>query len=129
MRALIVGNDIPCRQAVAALLRSMGFEVSAVRSACEARWLLSMSSPEVVVLNLRLPGGSGVEVLQFVRQLDLPVSVALIAATNDPKLMEAIKLRPETVLAHPLELGALRGWLSRALERDSQERWTPTETP
>ena len=121
MRALIVEDDALSRRAMVRLLKSMGLEVSWAHSVCEARWVLLTSPPKLVILDLLLPDGSGVEVLRLIRQQELNVNVAVLSTGGDRKLIEAIELRPETVFQKPVDLQAMRGWLNGMLERESTQ--------
>ena len=129
MRALVVEGDPTNRRKIAALLKSMGFDVTSVQSVAEARWMLAISLPAALILNLSLPDGSGIEILRLIRQQGWNISTAVFSTAGDPMLVESIKLRPETVLETPGDLTTLRCWLTGVLERRSLGSETATEGP
>ena len=73
---LIVEDDSRLRERLARYLASEGFRVTAVGTAAEARSKLSAIAPDLMVLDVMMPGESGLDLLQSLRQeraLDLPV--------------------------------------------------------
>jgi DNA-binding response OmpR family regulator len=124
VRALVVEDDAASRRTIGTLLKAMGFDVTSVRSVAEARWVLAMSLPAVIVFNRSLPDGSGIEILRLIRQSGWDVSTAVICTPDDPMLGETIGLRPDTLFEKPVDLGALRSWLTGVLERRAAPRST-----
>jgi len=85
-RVLVVDDDQSARRGVARLLRAAGHDVREFASANE---LLDSLDPEMsgcLVLDARMPGLSGVELLAELeaRQIDLPVIV--ISADDEPEI-------------------------------------------
>ena len=58
---LIVDDDANTREALAALASHEGFTVATAGSVAEARIQLVRQRPDVVLMDLRLPDGSGME--------------------------------------------------------------------
>src|SRR3954452_16064972 len=73
--------------------------------------------PDVILLDLRLPDQSGLEVYQQVRQIDarIPVIFVTMAKTADTAI-EAMKQGAYDYLIKPLELHQLRRVVSEALD-------------
>ena len=110
MRALVVEDDPTSRQALLHVLESVGFKVDAAASVAEAMKLLR-PPPDVLILDLLLPDGSGIEVLRHVRSAALPTIVALASGAPDATLVETRSLWPDSLFVKPLELADLRRWL------------------
>ena len=69
-------------------------------------------SPDSVILDLRLPDGSGLAVLRHIRDLQLPVDVAVVSgATDDDMLAEAALMRPDALFTKPADLTEVVAWL------------------
>lgn len=75
MRVLLVEDDLPLGTSLGRVLREQGLPTLWVRSCAEARQFLTQESFELVLLDIVLPDGSGLDVLVWLRsrQLDLPV--------------------------------------------------------
>jgi two-component system, NtrC family, response regulator AtoC len=64
--ALIVDHDLASREALAALAAAEGFSVTTAGTLGEARAQIDRLRPDVVLVDLRLPDGSGMELLEHV---------------------------------------------------------------
>jgi two-component system nitrogen regulation response regulator GlnG len=89
------------------------------------------SSPDVILLDLRLPDQSGLEVFQQIRQLDarIPVIFITLAKAADTAI-EAMKQGAYDYLFKPLDLNQLRRVVSEAAEvaRRMRQPAMPAET-
>ena len=112
---LAVEEHAANRHALIELLRSFGFEVAAAGTLAGGRRLLA-KGPAVVILDLLLPDGNGIDLLRLVRQEGRNTVVAVISGASDQMLTEAIKLRPYTVFGKPIDLEDFRGWLQGVVE-------------
>ena len=70
-------------------------------------------NPDVVLLDLMLPDGCGVELLRRLRRRNDPARVALITAAPDPLLAEAQAHGPDATFRKPLDVHALLNWLEQ----------------
>lgn len=62
-------------------------------NAREALEAVRLHQPDIVLLDLRLPGGSGLDVLEQIRREGLPTRAVLLAGSvNQDELMEALRL-------------------------------------
>ncbi len=64
---LLVDDDAAFRQVMAGELRRLGYEVDAVGTGEEALQRVAATEPEVVLLDLRLPGMGGLETLKAIQ--------------------------------------------------------------
>ncbi|HBP21300.1 MAG TPA: sigma-54-dependent Fis family transcriptional regulator, partial [Planctomycetes bacterium] len=67
-RLLIVDDEAPLRRALARSLRREGYEVNEAEDGERALLLLEQGEYEVVLLDLRMPGRPGLEVLREIKQ-------------------------------------------------------------
>lgn len=67
---LLVDDDAVLRERLARALRSRGFEVRTAGSADEAIALAQVESPEYAVVDLRMPGRSGLELVRELNGID-----------------------------------------------------------
>lgn len=105
---LLVDDDAVFRDTLAHALTRRGFEVRVAGSRAEALAVCESFSPERAVLDLRMPGGSGLELLRELKALDPHTQVVLLSGFGTiPTAIDAIKLGALNFLTKPLEPGEL----------------------
>ena len=115
---LLVEDDQMTARVITRLLESVGMTVSCVDTLRRALDTLTLR-PTLVVLDLMLPDGSGVEVLRAVRDGNLACKVAVVSAADDPALfVEVQRLKPDAVFGKPLEFDDFVDWISTIFTED-----------
>lgn len=114
-RILIVEDEDKLRRVLELQLQSAGYETVAVRSAEEA--LKHVSSVDLILADLRLPGMSGLEMIQQIRHLDeqLPI-IVMTAYSSVETAVEAMKAGAADFLPKPFSLDHLLTVIHKALE-------------
>ena len=123
-RVLVVEDERPVREMLVQGLAREGYAVSAANDVGEALALLGQEPVDVVVTDLVLPGGSGLEIARTVKRAR--PSTAVILVTGWPGRVD-----PETLKSHgvdamiekPVGLDALRASVATLVERV----WTEPE--
>jgi len=109
-RVLVADDDPDILKIVAANLRAEGFEVEAVTNGWQAQAAALRSTPDLVVLDVMMPGRSGLEVMAALRSRaetrDIPV-VLLTARTSDADVWEGWKAGAAYYLTKPFETDQL----------------------
>lgn len=87
-RVLVVEDDPALREAVAAGLRQEGYEVRAEQDGTQARAAVQAFRPDLALLDVRMPGPSGLSVARILRDHDaaLPIIFLTAADTIDDRL-------------------------------------------
>jgi DNA-binding NarL/FixJ family response regulator len=114
MNVFIVEDAPKTRKELADLLAvEKGFAVvGEAGSVREALVGIKSTLPEAVILDISLPDGSGVEVLKFIRQHDLKLSVVVLTSNpHDPLRSRCQSLGAATVLDKLEGLDQVRGAL------------------
>ena len=113
---LVVEDDQAVSAALHLLLTHYGYEVEVAGTLAEARRALAGGGPGpgVIVLDLNLPDGSGLDLLEHVRSTHRRSRVAVLTADVDPAHLRRLKtLRPDRFFRKPLNfldlLAAVRG--------------------
>jgi two-component system response regulator RegA len=75
---LLVDDDEVLRERLATAIRGRGYDVRTAGSAEEALREVAKDSPEMAVLDLRMPGGSGLEVLKELKRQDPATRVLML---------------------------------------------------
>jgi DNA-binding NtrC family response regulator len=120
---LIVDDEAYVRDSLATVLRRGGY---AVRTADSARAALETSMLEgldVVISDLRMPGGDGLELLRKLRETEpsLPV-IVLTGHGNVPSAVECMKLGAFDYLLKPVRPEVIEVIIERALSQTTMRR-------
>lgn len=104
---LLIEDDAAAANALRVILTLRGCEVKLAPSLEQGLDLLG-TNPTVIIVDLMLPDGDGMEILTRVRDANLPIKVAVTTAVGDPARLAAVhRLRPECVLRKPIDVGEL----------------------
>jgi len=107
LRVLVVEDDHEIRTMIQSALKVEGFEVSTAVSVREAQAMLQHSSPDVLVLDLGLPDGEGLTLVQEVRaQSSLPI-VVVSARHQELQKIELLDAGADDYLTKPFSVGEL----------------------
>src|SRR3954447_19834530 len=94
-----------------------GHEVDAACTGEDGIRQATTRTPDAILLDLRLPDLSGLEVYRRLRQLDARIPVIFITAANDAdSAIEAMKQGAYDYLSKPVDLRRLRLVIGQALE-------------
>jgi len=114
-RILILDDNADAREALALLLRSEGHPVQTASDAVEGLQQAAHFVPEIVLLDLHLPGMDAHQIVAKLREID-PVHHPIVIAMNtlghtDPE-MESLQADFDHQLSKPLDLQKLGRWLA-----------------
>jgi FixJ family two-component response regulator len=119
----VVDDDAPMRASLKNLIRSVGLRVEVFAS---AQAFLSSPRPDVpgcLVLDVRLPGLSGLELQQRLAEGDMAMPIIFITGHGDiPMTVQAMKAGAVEFLPKPFRDQALLDAIQQALARDRQAR-------
>ncbi|MEO8179852.1 MAG: response regulator [Deltaproteobacteria bacterium] len=103
-RVLVVDDDETYRSALARALERRGFAVSLASNAGEAIALLEREAPDFASIDLRMPGGSGLELVRRLVELHpRAVVVVLTGYGSIATAVEAVKLGAADYLTKPAD--------------------------
>lgn len=117
---LVVDDDVATCAGMADVLESWGFEPRTAGSLSAARSEIEDRLPDLVILDLQLPDGSGIELLEELRRdvADLPVVMLTGHATVDTAV-EALKKGAEDFATKPVDLVRLKVSIETIREKSS----------
>ena len=120
---LVVDDDAAVRTALQNLLFAAGFKVAALGSASELLEDPRLHLPCCVVLDLCMPGVSGLDVQRRLLDVGLDVPILFLTAHGDvPSSVEAMKRGAVDFLEKPVDPQALLTTVRRALDRGTLRR-------
>ena len=117
LRLLIVDDEEAARYGMRRALASLDCEIAEAEDAERARSEIERKSPDVVLLDINLPGASGLDLLrEFGERSDAPLFIMITAYGSERMAVEAIKSGAHDYLAKPFEIDELRLVVRNALE-------------
>jgi two-component system nitrogen regulation response regulator GlnG len=116
-RVLVVDDDRTVLRLVERALADSGVEVVSAQSAADGLSALRQHAPDVLLLDVRLPDMSGLEIADQVRAIDAKLPVAYITVSDDSNLaIEAMKQGAYDFLLKPLDVQQVQDLVERALQ-------------
>ncbi len=109
-RVLVVDNDDQLRSDVVAVLRDAGYTVTEATGALSAMRSVLADKLDVVVLDLVLPDGQGIEVARAFRAVTTTRDICVVAMTAHPESVELVDPRTfgaASILIKPISAGQL----------------------
>ena len=110
---LIVDDDPNTREALAALSTQEGFTTAVAGSVAEARIQLVRQRPDVVLMDLRLPDGSGIDLFEDLEDRSSIETILITGHASVESAVEALRLGASDYLTKPINLPRLKAVLSR----------------
>ncbi len=115
MRVLVVEDDKEIRAFIRSSLSIEGYEVQTAVSISEARAMLQQALPDVMVLDLGLPDGDGIELVREVRkQHNLPILIVSARHQEAQKIL-LLDAGADDFLTKPFSVGELLARIRVAL--------------
>lgn len=118
LRILIVDDETSVRTLLSEVLQGQGYEVVVASSGEEAVELARKSPFEIVITDVRMPGISGVEVIQHVKNINSECCVIVITGyASVESAVEAIRRGAYDYITKPFNIATMRIIVDRAAER------------
>jgi two-component system response regulator AtoC len=115
-RLLVVDDDPSVRDLLATFANRLGYRVQAVESGEAALEAFQEARPDVVTLDVILPGIDGVETLKALKAVDRRVPVVMLSGHGQTRtIVEALRSGAADFLRKPFELADLELALDRAI--------------
>ena len=116
-RALVVEDEMPLVRLVAAYLEREGFDVASAGDGEAALELARSFRPDVVVLDLMLPGMDGIEVCRRLRSFSDAYVVMLTARAEEADKIEGLSTGADDYVTKPFSPGELVARIRAMLRR------------
>jgi FixJ family two-component response regulator len=124
----VVDDDAAVRDALRSLIRSAGLNVEAFASAQEFLARPPADVPSCLVLDVGLPGLSGLDLQSRMADLDLDIPIVFITGHGDvPTSVRAMKAGAMEFLTKPFLDRDLLDAIAQAIERDRSARLRQAE--
>jgi len=125
----VIDDESSVREAIKSLIRSVGMHVETFASAQEFLTSKRPDAPACLVLDVRMPGLSGLDLQRELSQLDLPVPIIFLTGHGDiPMSVRAMKAGAVEFLTKPFRDQDLLDAIAQAIEHDRAMRTQRIET-
>ena len=133
----VIDDDEHIREGIATALEAV-YDVSAYPTAEDALKTIKKISPDLVLLDIGLPGMNGIDALQEIKKVDPEISVIMITAYEDiDTVISTMKLGAHDYIIKPIHMDALEKAIENVLETVRlrkevqllQERFLKENTP
>jgi RNA polymerase sigma factor (sigma-70 family) len=124
----IVDDDSSVRSGTARLVKSIGMRAETFSSAEEFLEYGPPETPSCLVLDLRMPGLSGMDLQEELRRRDMHVPIIFISGYGDvPTSVQAMKSGAQDFLTKPFDEEELVSAIEQSINRDIERRAERTE--
>ena len=119
----IVDDDSMVRNGTARLVRSFGMNSVTFSSAQEFLDFDKPNTPSCVVLDVRMPGLTGMDLQEEMVRRDLQLPIVFVTGHGDiPMSVQAMKKGAQDFLTKPFDEDELIAAIERAIDRDMEQR-------
>lgn len=119
----VVDDDVGTRESLKNLIRSVGLRAETFASAQDFLRSTRPDAPSCLVLDVRLPGLSGLDLQKRMAEVELEIPIVFISGHGDiPMSVRAMKAGAVEFLTKPFREQELLDAIQQALERDRNAR-------
>jgi len=128
-RILVVDDEAPVREVLTEYFTTEGYAVEGAGSGAEALTAVRGGRADLVLLDVRMPGLDGVQVLRKIREINGDVPVIMVTANEDVSLAkETLKLGAFDYVAKPFDFDYLDRAVAAGLARVGEKAPTGAAT-
>lgn len=122
-KLLIIDDDSSIQEVLDDTFHDQGFEVFFASNADSGIALLKEHRPNVAIIDINLPGKSGLEILKDSKQIDSKISVIIATGySTTQNAIEAMKFGAFDYITKPFDLLHIRGVVNKALDSNLLSR-------
>jgi putative two-component system response regulator len=119
---MIVDDEVPVQRLLSRILKPIGNECTLAASSEEARSYMSNQKFDLILCDVKMPGESGIDFIQYILTNYPETAVIMVTAVDDPKTGEtALDLGAYGYIIKPFTAQSVRINVSNALRRRKLE--------
>lgn len=127
-KVLIIDDEKQILDSLSSILRDDGFQVYTAREGREGLKLFDAVRPEIVLLDIWMPGLDGLQVLKMIREKEKDAVVIVISGHGTiSTAVEAVKMGAYDFLEKPLSIDKVLEVISRGLAGEEKKTGTAEE--
>ena len=125
---LIIEDDSTFAQIIEGFLTKNNFEVTTVSNVAKALKLIAHEDFQLLLIDYRLPDGTGIDVLNHRRETGLTVPAIIMTSFNDVRTaVKAIQLGAADYITKPINPDELLMIISNALQKKEKPKTTSSD--
>ncbi|MEW6586165.1 MAG: response regulator [Nitrospirota bacterium] len=122
-KVLLVDDEVEFASALAERLQLRNFDVRAASNALEALASINSDTPDVVVLDLKMPGMGGIEILKTIKKIDRTIEVILLTGHGDREsVQEGMQSGAAEYIMKPIDIEELISKINSAKVKGDKNR-------
>lgn len=103
-KILVIDDERDLREVLTEVLETAGYRAISASNGADGVRLNELENPDIIVLDLRMPGMDGIETLRRIREKDRKVSVVILTANGGTEtIRDAVGLAVSEYLSKPFE--------------------------
>ncbi|MCP4709504.1 MAG: response regulator transcription factor, partial [Planctomycetes bacterium] len=119
----VIDNDQAVREGLSLLIKSVGLNVETYSSAQEYLEAFNPSRPGCLVLDVRMPGMSGLELQETLHRRNVKIPIIMISGHGDvPMAVQTVKMGAVDFIEKPFRDQVLLDRIQKAIFKDSETR-------
>jgi DNA-binding response OmpR family regulator len=123
VRALVVDDDATLTTLVRRLLEEDGYAVDVAANAEDGRTLAMVNDYDAIILDLVLPDGNGIPVLQHLRREGRKTPIVVLTGTKDADVtVRALDAGADDYLTKPINFGEFKARIRALVRRGGAQR-------
>ncbi len=117
-KVLLVDDEVEFASALAERLQMRNYDVRTANNAMEALGLINTFPPDVVILDLKIPGMDGIETLKTIKKLDPSIEVIMLTGHGDVRSVEeGMRSGAFEYIIKPVDIGELTSKINKAKKK------------
>jgi two-component system, NtrC family, sensor kinase len=117
-KILLVDDEVEFASALAERLQMRNYEVRTASNGLEAMALFHESPPDVVLLDLRIPGMDGLEILSNIKKFDPSIEVLMLTGHGDREsVQKGMQTGALEYIMKPIDIDELTSKINKAMKK------------
>ncbi|RJR23077.1 MAG: DNA-binding response regulator [Nitrospiraceae bacterium] len=126
-KILIIDDDKDIRSVLSDLVKSGGYETFTAGNGKTALKEISTHCPDMVLLDVKLPGVDGMTILERIRNIDRNIAIIMLTAYGDIRdAVKAMKLGAFDYITKPFENDEILSLIKKALQARPHTNYSPS---
>ena len=121
-KILMIDDDLKLQQLIAQYLKEYGYEVFHHDEGREVMKKINETGPELVLLDVMLPGKNGIEILREIRDVSSVPVIMLTAKGSDTDRIVGLELGADDYISKPFNSRELLARIKAVLRRSGGEK-------
>jgi len=122
-KILLVDDEVEFASALAERLELRSYDVKTANNALEALAVIHTHVPDVIILDLKIPGMDGIETLKTIKKIDPTIEVIMLTGHGDVQsVAEGMKSGVFEYIMKPVDIGELTVKIDNAMRKRTKEQ-------